>query len=73
MMPRVDGFTICKAIKNHPLLRRIKVIMLTSKDGIFDRARGADAGADGYIVKPFQRDTMLAVVEQHVPADHIRT
>jgi twitching motility two-component system response regulator PilG len=67
MMPRVEGFTICKAIKGNPALRGIKVIMLTSKDGLFDRARGADAGADDYISKPFQKDKILAVVAQHAP------
>ena len=48
MMQKIEGFTICKAIKNNPRLSSITVIMLTSKDGLFDRARGHDAGADGY-------------------------
>lgn len=67
MMPRVDGFVICKAIKSNPALKNIKVIMLTSKSGLFDRAKGVDAGADDYIEKPFQRDTILNVVRQHAP------
>lgn len=63
MMQKIEGFTICKAIKNNPRLSSITVIMLTSKDGLFDRARGHDAGADGYITKPFTRDSILKVVE----------
>lgn len=65
MMQKVDGYTICGAIKNHPQLRQTTVIMLTSKDGLFDRARGKDAGADDYITKPFTRDGILKVVQHH--------
>lgn len=68
MMPRVDGFKICKALKTNPKLKDTKVIMLTSKDGLFDRAAGLDAGADAYVAKPFQRDAILAIVEEHLPA-----
>ena len=67
MMPKVEGFTICKAIKGNPGLKQIKVVMLTSKSGLFDRAKGMDAGADDYIEKPFQRDTILEVVKKHAP------
>ena len=67
MMPKVEGFTICKAIKSNKTLKAIKVIMLTSKSGLFDRAKGLDAGSDDYIEKPFQRDTILLVVERHAP------
>lgn len=65
MMQKVEGFTICKAIKGNPKLRGTTVIMLTSKDGLFDRTRGLDAGADDYITKPFTRDGILKVVAQH--------
>lgn len=68
MMPRVEGFTICKAIKGNPQLKGIRVVMLTSKDGLFDRAKGVDAGADDYVAKPFQRDTILRVVAEQAPA-----
>ncbi len=68
MMPKVEGFTICKAIKSNPTLKHIKVIMLTSKSGLFDRAKGVDAGSDDYVEKPFQRDTILEVVKKHSPA-----
>jgi twitching motility two-component system response regulator PilG len=67
MMPKVEGFTICKAIKSNPSLKGIKVIMLTSKSGLFDRAKGLEAGSDDYIEKPFQRDTILEVVKRHAP------
>lgn len=65
MMQKVEGFTICKAIKNHPVLKMITVVMLTSKEGLFDRARGLDAGADDYITKPFTRDGILKAVAHH--------
>lgn len=67
MMPKVDGFTICKAIKSNASLKSTKVIMLTSKSGLFDRAKGMDAGADDYIEKPFQREMIIEVVRKHVP------
>jgi twitching motility two-component system response regulator PilG len=67
MMPRSDGFKICKALKNNKKLKGIKVIMLTSKDGLFDRAKGVEAGSDAYVAKPFQKDSILKVVEEHAP------
>lgn len=65
MMQKVEGFTICRAIKSNAMLCKTIVIMLTSKDGLFDRARGADAGANDYITKPFTRDGILEVVQRH--------
>ena len=65
MMQKVEGFTICKAIKSNPQTKNITVIMLTSKDGVFDRARGMDAGADDYITKPFTRDQILKVTADY--------
>lgn len=67
IMPRSNGFNICKAIKSNPKLSGIKVIILTSKDGLFDRARGVESGADDYMTKPFQRDEILQMMEKHVP------
>lgn len=69
MMPRVDGFTICKAIKSNPQLTSTRVVMLTSKDGLFDRAKGKESGADDYIAKPFQRDTILKVLADLAPPE----
>lgn len=67
MMPRSDGYVICKAIKNNKQYKDTKVIMLTSKSGLFDKARGAEAKADDYIVKPFQRDVLLDMLAKHAP------
>jgi twitching motility two-component system response regulator PilG len=67
MMLRSDGYVICKAIKNNKQYKNIKVIMMTSKSGLFDKARGAEAKADDYIVKPFQKDVLLGMLAKHAP------
>ena len=67
MMQKVDGFTICGAIKKNALLSKTIVIMLTSKDGLFDRARGVNAGATDYVTKPFTRDGILEVIQKYAP------
>jgi len=65
VMPRLDGYQTCALIKRHPKFASTPVIMLSSKDGLFDRARGRLAGSDLYITKPFTRDGLLkAVVDQ---------
>lgn len=63
MMPRLDGYQACALIKNNEKYRNIPIIMLTSKDGLFDRARGKVVGADGYVTKPFTREDLLAAIE----------
>lgn len=68
MMPRLDGYQTCALIKRHPKFAATPVIMLSSKDGLFDRARGRLAGSDLYITKPFTRDALLKAVFDHVPA-----
>ena len=68
MMPKTDGFTFCSLLKRNPDLKRIKVVMLTSKDGLFDRAKAGNAGADGYITKPFKKDEILKAAEKFAPA-----
>jgi twitching motility two-component system response regulator PilG len=68
MMPRLDGYQTCSLIKRHPKFAATPVIMLSSKDGLFDRARGRLAGSDLYITKPFTRDGLLKAVFDHVPA-----
>ena len=68
MMPRLDGYQTCALIKRHPKFAAMPVIMLSSKDGLFDRARGRLAGSDLYITKPFTRDALLKAVFDHVPA-----
>jgi twitching motility two-component system response regulator PilG len=67
MMPRLDGYQTCALIKKNPRLREIPVIMLSSKDGLFDRARGRLVGSDEYLTKPFSKDTLLEAVRRHRP------
>lgn len=68
MMPRLDGYQTCALIKRHPKFASTPVIMLSSKDGLFDRARGRLAGSDLYITKPFTRDGLVKAVLDHVHA-----
>ena len=65
MMPRLDGYQTCALIKQNPMLKSIPVIMLSSKDGVFDRARGRLAGSDRYLTKPFTKDGLLEAVQQY--------
>ncbi len=62
MMPKLDGYQMCQIVKQNPLYAKTPVIMLSSKDGVFDRARGRIAGSDQYLTKPFTRDGLLAAV-----------
>ena len=64
MMPRLDGYQTCALIKHHRVFRHTPVVMLSSKDGLFDRARGRVVGSDNYITKPFTREELLTVIEQ---------
>jgi twitching motility two-component system response regulator PilG len=66
MMPRLDGYQTCTLIKKNPKFRVTPVIMLSSKDGAFDRARGRIAGADEYLTKPFAREGLLEVVGRYM-------
>ncbi len=66
MMPRLDGYQTCALIKQNPRLRATPVIMLSSKDGVFDRARGRLAGSDRYLTKPFTKEGLLAAVGEYV-------
>jgi len=65
MMPRLDGYQTCAIIKNNSQYRGIPVVMLTSKDGLFDQARGRVVGSDLYLTKPFTKEELLAAVAQH--------
>ena len=67
MMPRLDGYQTCALIKKNPRLRTTPVIMLSSKDGLFDRARGRLVGSDEYLTKPFTKDTLMEAVRRHRP------
>jgi twitching motility two-component system response regulator PilG len=66
MMPRLDGYQTCALIKQNAQLKTTPVIMLSSKDGVFDRARGRLAGSDRYLTKPFTKEGLLEAIEQHV-------
>ena len=66
MMPRLDGYQTCAIIKNNARFQKVPVIMLTSKDGLFDKARGRIVGSDQYLTKPFTRDELLAAVRDQM-------
>jgi twitching motility two-component system response regulator PilG len=66
MMPRLDGYQTCALIKQNPKLKSTPVIMLSSKDGVFDRARGRLAGSDRYLTKPFTKEGLVAAVAEYV-------
>jgi twitching motility two-component system response regulator PilG len=66
MMPRLDGYQTCSLIKHNKVFKQIPVIMLSSKDGLFDRARGRIVGSEHYLTKPFTKDELLGAIEAHV-------
>jgi len=66
MMPRLDGYQTCALIKNNPTFKKIPVIMLSSKDGLFERARGRIVGAEHYMTKPFTREELLNTIKAYV-------
>ncbi|MCF8198057.1 MAG: response regulator [Sulfuritalea sp.] len=65
LMPRLDGYQTCALIKKNPKFAATPVIMLSSKDGLFDRARGRMVGSDEYLTKPFTKDSLLQTVATH--------
>jgi twitching motility two-component system response regulator PilG len=65
LMPRLDGYQTCAIIKRNPRFASVPVIMLSSKDGLFDKARGRMVGSQDYLTKPFTKDQLLTAVEQH--------
>lgn len=67
MMPRLDGYQTCALIKHNQKYKKIPVIMLTSKDGLFDRARGRIVGSEEYLTKPFTKGELLGAIARHVP------
>jgi twitching motility two-component system response regulator PilG len=66
MMPRLDGYQTCALVKNNPKFEDIPVVMLSSKDGLFDRAKGRVVGAEQYLTKPFTRDDLLGAIRTHL-------
>jgi twitching motility two-component system response regulator PilG len=68
MMPRLDGYQTCALIKQNPTFKSTPVIMLSSKDGVFDRARGRLAGSDHYLTKPFTKEGLVQTVSEFAGA-----
>ena len=64
MMPRLDGYQTCSMIKNHPEYAQNPVIMLSSKDGLFDKARGRIVGSNEYLTKPFSKEDLFATISR---------
>ncbi len=67
MMPRLDGYQTCALIKNNTEFKQTPVIMLSSKDGLFDRARGRIVGSEQYLTKPFTKNELLDAIRQYAP------
>ena len=66
MMPRLDGYETCSLIKHNKMFRETPVIMLSSKDGLFDRARGRIVGSEQYLTKPFTKDELLGAISNQI-------
>ncbi|MDO9452004.1 MAG: twitching motility response regulator PilG [Stagnimonas sp.] len=66
MMPRLDGYQACALIKSNARYAKTPVIMLSSKDGLFDRARGRIVGSDEYLTKPFTKDELIGAVRTYL-------
>ena len=66
LMPRLDGYQTCAIIKRNPRFAHVPVIMLSSKDGLFDKAKGRIVGSDQYLTKPFSKSELLGAIEAHV-------
>ncbi len=66
MMPRLDGYQTCALIKNNNEFKSTPVIMLSSKDGLFDKAKGRIVGSDQYLTKPFSKGELIGAIEAHV-------
>ncbi len=66
MMPRLDGYQTCALIKNNQTFKSTPVIMLSSKDSIFDRARGRIVGSEEYLTKPFSKEDLIGAINAHV-------
>ena len=66
MMPRLDGYQTCAVIKNNSLFKGTPIVMLSSKDGVFDKARGKLAGSEQFVTKPFTKEDLLEAINQYV-------
>ena len=63
LMPRLDGYQTCSIIKRNPRFSEVPIVMLSSKDGVFDKARGRMVGSQDYLTKPFTKDQLLQTVQ----------
>ena len=70
MMPRLDGYQACALIKHNQLFKTTPVIMLSSKDGLFDRARGRIVGSEQYLTKPFTKEELFSAIKRYVVKTH---
>jgi len=70
MMPRLDGYQTCALIKNNQSFKNVPVIMLSSKDSIFDRARGKIVGSEKYLTKPFSREDLIGAIDAHTSSNN---
>ena len=68
MMPRLDGYQTCSLIKHNKSFKNIPVVMLSSKDGLFDRARGRIVGSERYLTKPFTKDELVGAISEQLSA-----
>jgi len=66
MMPRLDGYQTCSLIKHNKVFKDTPVVMLSSKDGLFDRARGRIVGSEQYLTKPFTKDELLGAISNQI-------
>ncbi|MBA1202957.1 response regulator [Pseudomonas capeferrum] len=67
LMPRLDGYQTCAVIKHNSAFKDTPVILLSSRDGLFDKARGRVVGSDQFLTKPFNKEELLDAIRQHVP------
>ena len=68
MMPRLDGYQTCSVIKNNVQFKDTPIVMLSSKDGVFDKAKGRLVGSEQFVSKPFTKEDLLEAIEQHARA-----
>ena len=71
MMPRLDGYETCSLIKHNKMFKQTPVIMLSSKDGLFDRARGRIVGSEQYLTKPFTKDELLGAISNQITSNAV--
>ncbi|WP_313647063.1 response regulator, partial [Pseudomonas sp.] len=67
LMPRLDGYQTCAVIKQNSTFKDVPVILLSSRDGLFDKARGRVVGSDQFLTKPFTKEELIEAIQAHVP------